>query len=59
MAYQILFMVNKARTSNNCIPIFDSYEWWLDLAKNALELADEFEMRLWAGDSADIMAMRH
>lgn len=43
-----MFMVHrKDIASNYMAPIFDSYEWWLDLAKNALEDADEFEMRLW------------
>jgi len=44
-------MVHKKDfASNYMAPIFDSYEWWLDLAKNALEDADEFEMRLWKDD---------
>lgn len=43
-----MFMVHrKDIVSNYMAPIFDSYQWWLDLAKNALEDADEFEMRLW------------
>lgn len=49
MAYLILFMVEKTRTGN-LFPIFSSYEWWIDSAKNALEFADEFEMRLWEDD---------
>lgn len=51
MAYNIIFMVHKNDiATNNMAPIFHSYEWWLDLAKKALEEADEFEMRLWEDD---------
>jgi len=53
MAYEILFMVKKAR-NKNLYPIFDSCQWWVDLAKNALEFADEFEMRLWEDDEEAI-----
>lgn len=46
-----MFMVHrKDIASNYMAPIFDSYEWWLDLVKNALEDADEFEMRFWEDD---------
>lgn len=30
--------------------IFDSFKWWEDLVKKALEHANEFEMRLWEDD---------
>ncbi len=51
MRYTIMFMVHrKVFDTNNMVPIFDSYDWWLDLAKRALEDADEFEMRLWESD---------
>jgi len=51
MAYNMLFMVYKEATApNNLAPIFSGYEWWVDLAKGALERADEFEMRLWEDD---------
>ncbi|WP_252891747.1 hypothetical protein [Thermoclostridium stercorarium] len=49
MAYLISFMVEKTRT-NDLYPIFYNYEWWIHLAKNSLEIADEFEMRLWEDD---------
>ncbi|SHJ20084.1 hypothetical protein [Lutispora thermophila] len=51
MEYNILFMVHKnAVASNSMAPIFDNYEWWLDLAGKALDEAEEFEMRLWKDD---------
>lgn len=51
MGYTVMFMVHKRPIdTNNIVPIFDSYEWWLDLARKALEDADEFEMRLWKDD---------
>ena len=43
----------KTRT-NNLFPIFSSHDWWITLAKNALELSDEFEMRLWEDDEEAI-----
>lgn len=51
MAYNVTFMVDrKAIASNDIAPIFDSFKWWEDLAKKALEYANEFEMRLWEDD---------
>lgn len=50
MKYNIMFMVRKKDFANNMAPILDSYEWWVDLVKKALENADEFEMRLWEDD---------
>lgn len=55
MGYNIMFMVNRSDIArNNMAPIFSSYEWWLELAKKALETADKFEMRLWEEDQAGI-----
>lgn len=51
MKYDILFMLHKNTfASNPLAPIFDNYDWWLDLVKEALQVADEFEMRLWGDD---------
>lgn len=51
MKYTITFMVHKNTiATNNMVPIFHCYKWWEDLAKKALEKADEFEMRLWEHD---------
>jgi len=51
MGYIVMFMVHKKPIyGDNIVPIFDNYEWWLDLARKALEDADEFEMRLWEDD---------
>ena len=46
-------MVEKTRT-NNLFPVFSSHDWWITLAKNALEVADELEMRLWEDDEEAI-----
>lgn len=51
MKYIIMFMVHKNDfATNNLAPIFDSYDWWLELAEEALDNGDEFEMRLWEND---------
>ena len=55
MKYDILFMLHKNTfASNPLAPIFDNYDWWLDLVKKALKNADEFEMRLWEDDVESI-----
>lgn len=57
MEYNVTFMVEKNDiATNNIAPIFDSYKWWIDLAKKALENADEFEMRLWENDFEGIQS---
>jgi len=44
----------KTNVANHFAPIFESYDWWVDLAEKALENADEFEMRLWECDIESI-----
>jgi len=57
MKYHIMLMVHSKKTASNPLaPIFDSYGWWVDLAKRALEEAGEFEMRLWEDDCEGIQS---
>ncbi|NLL71622.1 MAG: hypothetical protein GX238_10905 [Epulopiscium sp.] len=57
MEYNVTFMVDKTTIAkNNIAPIFDSYEWWIDLVTEALKNTDEFEMRLWEDDMEGIQS---
>ncbi len=57
MGYNVTFMVDKNTiAANNIAPIFDNYEWWMDLAQKFLEQVDEFEMRLWGDDLEGIQS---
>lgn len=57
MEYNVTLMVKYDKIAkNNMAPIFESYEWWVELVSKVLKNTDEFEMRLWKDDIEGIQS---
>lgn len=59
MNYQIGFLIDSKITHTSVVIIKD-YSWWVDLIKNIGNVANNFEIRCWEGESDAIeVGMRY